>query len=342
MESLIELQKKLCPELIQTMQDRYMILRSIDLFQPIGRRALADQTNSTERAIRSEVRFLQDQGLIHVSPKGMRPTKEGHLVLEQLAPFMGELTRLNVLEERLQDILQLEECIIVPGNSDQENWVKQYMGQACVSFLKNHLDNVKTIGVTGGATMAAVADMMTPLDNGEQMMFVPARGGLGEHVENQANSIAAQMAKKANGAYRLLYVPDPLSETTYQSMMKEPGIQEVMQLIKQADMIIHGIGDALTMARRRKESEDVIESLKIMQAASEAFGYYFDDSGQIVHKVRTAGIQLEDLQSIDSVIAVAGGSSKARAIHSYFKTNRTKVLITDEAAAQHILRDHSL
>nr|WP_156647123.1 sugar-binding domain-containing protein [Lentibacillus sp. JNUCC-1] len=320
------------------MQERYMILRSIDLFQPIGRRALAENVNSTERTIRGEVQFLQNQGLIYVTSKGMHTTQEGKAVLEKLTPHIGEMTRLRVMEKRLKDILNLEECMIVPGNSDEENWVKQYMGQACVSYLRAHLDNVSTIGVTGGGTMAAVAGMMPTLKTPNRILFVPARGGLGEHVENQANSIAAQMAKQANGDYRLLYVPDPLSDSTYKSMMTEPGILEVMQLIKSADMIIHGIGDALTMARRRKTSEDVINVLRKKEAVSEAFGYYFNDDGEIVHKVTTAGIQLEDLQDISSVVAVAGGSSKARAIHSYFKTGSTKVLITDEAAAQHILR----
>lgn len=45
--------------------------------------------------------------------------------------------------------------------------------------------------------MAEVADHMTTiLSNKRHLVFVPARGGLGEAVSIQANSVSAQMAKK--------------------------------------------------------------------------------------------------------------------------------------------------
>ncbi|BBP92373.1 hypothetical protein BsIDN1_59910 [Bacillus safensis] len=44
--------------------------------------------------------------------------------------------------------------------------------------------------------MEAVAEMMTPDAKNRDMMFVPARGGLGENVKNQANTICAHMAEK--------------------------------------------------------------------------------------------------------------------------------------------------
>ncbi len=55
-------------------------------------------------------------------------------------------------------------------------------------------------------------------------------------------------------------------------------------------------------------------------AVGEAFGYYFNEEGEVVHKVPTIGLQLEDLSHIEHVIAVAGGSSKAKAIRAYMKS----------------------
>ncbi|HLR09425.1 MAG TPA: sugar-binding domain-containing protein [Bacillota bacterium] len=338
MKTLIELQKKLYPDLLKIMQQRYSVLYSIDLFQPIGRRGLAENTNLTERIVRSEVDFLQEQGFIQVTAKGMYMTKEGKLLVDQLASFMSEITGLSGLERQLTSALPIEDCIVVPGDSDVHDWVKQEMGKACVSHLKTTLGPGQTIGVTGGTTMAAVAAMMVPLEMTEPPLFVPARGGLGEKAENQANTIVAEMARKAKGDYRLLYVPDPLSEASYQSMINEPSVKDILQLIKHSDVILHGIGDALTMAKRRKTTPEIIEKLRTNKAISEAFGYYFDADGNIVHKVRTIGIQLEDLASINHVITVAGGQSKAQAITSYFQDSKSDMLITDEAAAKAILR----
>ncbi|WP_343753776.1 sugar-binding transcriptional regulator, partial [Lentibacillus halophilus] len=169
-------------------------------------------------------------------------------------------------------------------------------------------------------------------------LFVPARGGIGEKEEHQANTIAAKMARQAHGNYRLLYVPDPLSETSYRTMIEEPAVQDVLHLMYEADVVLHGIGDALTMAERRKTPEDILQKLRDGHAVSEAFGYYFNAFGEIVHHVRTIGIHLDDLsENSKRVITVAGGESKAQAIESYFKQGKSDLLITDEAAAEAIL-----
>ncbi|WP_188454087.1 sugar-binding transcriptional regulator [Virgibacillus oceani] len=342
MRTLIDLQKKLFPDLLEVMQQRYTILNSVQFFQPIGRRSLAEHSSLTERHVRAEVDFLHEQGLINVTSKGMLITEEGKVVVEQLSNFMKDVMGLSVLEKQLTDKLQIGQVIVVPGNSDHHDWVKQEMGKACVSFLKSRIPANYTIAVTGGTTMAAVAKTMTPLDESKQYLFVPARGGIGEQVENQANTIVAEMAKKAKGDYRMLYVPDPLSEISYQTMINEPSINEILQLIRGANVVLHGIGDAKTMAMRRKTPEQVIRKLDENNAVSEAFGYYFNKEGDVVYKVRTIGIQLEDLKTVDCVITVAGGISKAQAIASYFEQGKSDLLITDEAAAEQILRDTSL
>jgi central glycolytic genes regulator len=342
MQNLINMQKKLLPDLLDVMEERYSVLHAVSLLQPIGRRALAENTNLTERHVRAEIEFLQEQGLINVTSKGMYATKEGAELLEQLNGFFGEITGLSVLEKQIQERLNVEQVIVVSGNSDQSEWVKQEMGKACVSYLSKIKSNIKTIAVTGGSTMAAASEVIKPLQGQSNPVFVPARGGIGERAENQANTIAVEMAKKAQGDYRLLYVPDPLSESAYQSMIKEASINETLSLIKNATVVLHGIGDALKMAKRRKTPETIIDRLKKQGAVSEAFGYYFDDKGHIVHKVRTIGMQLEDLRNVEYVISIAGGTSKANAISSYLKQGKSNLLITDEAAAERILKNYPL
>src|SRR5690625_3873472 len=131
MRTLIELQKKLFPNILKTIHRRYAVLHSIKLLQPIGGRGLAENMKLIERTVRSEVSFLQEQGFIEVTSKGMFITEEGYLVTEQLANFMRELTGLNVLERQMKEKLQIDEVIIVPGNSDDVSWVKKEMGKAC-------------------------------------------------------------------------------------------------------------------------------------------------------------------------------------------------------------------
>src|SRR5699024_10023217 len=98
------------------------------------------------------------------------------------------------------------------------------------------------------------------------------------------------MAKMENGDYHLLHVPDPLSETLYQTILEEPSIKETLPYIKNAGMVLHGIGDALSMAARRKTSEEVIQKLKREEVVIEGFDYYSNEREDIAHKVRTVGI----------------------------------------------------
>ena len=143
--------------------------------------------------------------------------------------------------------------------------------------------------------MAAVAERLTPELSKKELLFVPARGGIGEDVQNQANTICSIMSKNTHSKHRVFYVPDQVSTEIYESLIKEPEIHEVLNLIKSASMVLHGIGDAITMAERRKTNPEIIKRLEISEAVGEAFGYYFNEKGEIVHKVLTIGLQLEDL-----------------------------------------------
>ncbi|WP_080873372.1 sugar-binding transcriptional regulator [Oceanobacillus timonensis] len=338
MESIMALQRKIVPELVSLMQERYTLLQHVHVHQPIGRRALAESANLTERHVRGEIDFLHGQGLVEVTSKGMFITNEGKVVLDQLAALIGDLSRLENLEDQLKSTLSIDNVIVVPGDSDHNPQMKAEMGKACVTYLQSMLQNDNTVAVTGGSTIAAVAEAMKPLPEGTDILFVPARGGIGEKVENQASRIVSEMARRSNSQYRMLYVPDPISDSTYELIMQEPHVIDALTVIKNADIVIHGVGDALRMAERRRSPQEVIDLLKSEQAVSEAFGYYFDVDGRIVYKVKTVGLQLEDIDASKQVITVAGGTSKGHAITSYFKQGKSNMLITDQGAAEKILR----
>ena len=55
------------------------------------------------------------------------------------------------------------------------------------------------------------------------------------------------------------------------------------------------------MAELRNTPEN--EQLRLLQdrqAKGEAFGFYFDEQGEIVHRIRTVGIQMEQLKTFRS------------------------------------------
>ncbi|MBT2685325.1 sugar-binding transcriptional regulator [Bacillus sp. ISL-37] len=337
--SLIDIQKRILPDLLQVMQKRYLILQYINVMQPVGRRNLSVSLNLTERVLRSEVEFLKDHNLISMSGQGMTLTKEGKDILESLDSVMRDIMGIDRLERQLQERMGIRKVIVVPGDSDQSPWVKSELGRATAHSMKNLLQSKNIIAVTGGSTMATVAEMLTPDFGEKDLLFVPARGGIGEDVKNQANTICAIMADNTNSRNRVFYVPDQVSSEVYKTFIKEPLIYEVWNLVKSASMVLHGIGDAITMAERRNTSPEDLHKILNGRAVGEAFGYYFNEAGEIVHKVLTIGLQMDDLKNVGDVIAVAGGASKEKAIRAYMKqAPSSTILITDEGAAKTLLQ----
>ncbi|UIZ19962.1 sugar-binding transcriptional regulator [Staphylococcus aureus] len=336
MKDLLQAQQKLIPDLIDKMYKRFSILTTISKNQPVGRRSLSEHMDMTERVLRSETDMLKKQALIKVKPTGMEITAEGEQLISQLKGYFDIYADDNRLSEGIKNKFQIKEVHVVPGDADNSQSVKTELGRQAGQLLEGILQEDAIVAVTGGSTMACVSEAIHLLPY--NVFFVPARGGLGENVVFQANTIAASMAQQAGGYYTTMYVPDNVSETTYNTLLLEPSVINTLDKIKQANVILHGIGDALKMAHRRQSPEKVIEQLQHHQAVGEAFGYYFDTQGQIVHKVKTIGLQLEDLESKDFIFAVAGGKSKGEAIKAYLTiAPKNTVLITDEAAAKIIL-----
>ena len=339
MEKLLVAQQKMLPEMTSLLQKRYRILLTIQMSSGIGRRALGDIVHLTERETRRESDILRAQGLINVLTGGMEITEQGKNVLETLKQLVHDWSGLSNMEKQLESTFGLNRVIIVPGDSENENNAKSFLGSEAAKQLDSLSSEKDIIAVTGGSTIASITNHLTVHLKPKNLVFIAARGGIGNNAEFQANNIASSFATQANGTSRTLHLPDHLSEAGYKAMIKEPIIKEMMDLYDETNIVIHGIGDAKEMARRRNSSEDEFKIIIESNAVGEAFGYYFNEQGEAVHRIRTVGIQLKQLGHVKHLIAVAGGTSKASAILSYLKqAPEQSVLITDEGAAKNIIQ----
>ncbi|MED7680270.1 sugar-binding domain-containing protein [Enterococcus faecalis] len=333
------------PDMLDVLQERFQILRNIYWMQPIGRRSLSETMGITERVLRTETDVLKQLNLIEPSKSGMTLTERGLEVYQGLELVMNQLLGMHQIEKEMTQYFGIQRCIVVAGDSDIQKKVLSDFGDVLTNTLNLLLPNGEnTIAVMGGTTMAMVAENMGSLETEKRHnLFVPARGGIGEAVSVQANSISAVMSNKTGGNYRALYVPEQLSRETYNSLLQEPSIQEVLTLISHANCVVHSIGRALHMAARRKMSDDEMVMLKQKNAVAESFGYFFDEEGKVVYKIPRIGLQLKNLQEIPYVVAIAGGKTKAKAIRAYMKNAPKQTwLITDEAAANEILKGVTL
>lgn len=336
--NFINVLHQIAPEVISVIEQRYAILRAVYYKAPIGRRALALKLDKPERTIRNELDFLYDSGFLAKSPAGMQLNPAGERMFLELSDYIREIRGLSELEQELACRLKLNAVIIVPGDSDQDAVVKKDLAKAAARYLRCSLEDGDVLAVTGGTTLAQVAGCFAADGTKRNVVVVPARGGLGEDVELQANTIAAKLAQGLGGYYRLLHAPDNVEPHLIDTILKEPSIREVVSLGRRADVLLHGIGTAEEMAKRRGLAEEDVMQLIINGAVGEAFGYYFNEHGKVVYSTASVGIRMEDLAKIPLVVGVGGGRSKAWAMLSVVRLGYCDVCITDEGAARKVIQ----
>ncbi|MCR6513966.1 sugar-binding transcriptional regulator [Clostridium sp. LY3-2] len=338
MQEIINLQKKIVPEVVDLLEKRYNILRAIYFNQPIGRRVLASELHLSERIVRTEITFLKGQGLIDINTPGMTVTKEGEELVYKLNAFVHELKGLSDVESEVCNLLKVKKVIIVPGDVDKNPAILSDLGKAASNYLKKMVKDNDTIAITGGTAVKETVESLSKVNNVSRVLVVPARGGMGRTVEVQANTLAALLASKLNGTYKMLHIPENISPELLKSLKEEREVKEVLESVENADIFLYGIGNAIEMAEKRGLSEKSIEKLKSLEAVGEACGCYFNKASKVVAKTTAIGINIFEARGISTHIAVAGGKNKLESIIVTQKGNTNGVLVTDEACAREIVK----
>ena len=212
MKNLLKIQQKLIPEVIEIMTKRYLVLREISLSGPIGRRALANNLQNSERIIRTETELLKQQGLIDVASKGMTITQEGQQLLKDLKDAMRDVIGINQLQEEIRQYLGIKKVILIPGSYDNNHSLIKDIGSQAAKYFLDIIKDNDIVSIAGGSTMLEFARSIKSDKKYNSITVVPARGSMGLDVETQSNNVVAEVSKNIHSNYKLLNVPDQLCE----------------------------------------------------------------------------------------------------------------------------------
>lgn len=332
----------IAPELMETVDRRYRALRAIHRPGKMGRRKLAEYLGWGEATTRHELKILTDLGLVVAEKEGIRLTAPGLQVFEQLgnrsAGFIGNAD----LAAELCEMFGLEAAFVVPGNADKDQLTRIALAQNCGARLLERVAGASVIAVSGGRTMAQVARLMPESTTFKDATVVPASGGLGDQILVEANSVAALVAEKLHCHNRLLHLPSDLPSAVAEAVLEQvPSARETLESVKNADIVVHGIGQPDYLTTQRALGADDAAALKTASAVGEVLGNFVDLEGHVVHRQSTFALSLDDLRRAPVVVGVAGGTSKGNSIRSVLKTGTVKLLVTDVAAAKAALRPYS-
>lgn len=327
----------LLPEMMAEAQERYEILRQIHDNGPVGRHLLSMQTKLSENTVRKHIEKMEESGLLFSRPSGISLTTKGESLIEPLAPYFQKSPSLSDMEKKLRQILSMEKVIVVRGDSDGSEAVKNEISQEAALVLLRLLRDGFVTAVGGGPIIAGMAEALPSLHM--KVDVVPARGGFGNRVEYLPNFVAARIAEKLGGEYHIIHIPDGLSPELFLQVKKElPRFGEIEGLLARTDILVIGVDEPSDRSKWLEIPEDVRERLVREKAAGEALGLYADIHGKILYRLYNAGISLEDISSIPHVLIAAGGSHKGPAILAMARAGIRGTLITDEGAGKAIIQ----
>jgi len=334
---MLEIQSKIVPETVELFMRRYEILKIVSILQPIGRRALSSKLGITERAMRTEIDKMKEIQLIRIQSSGVELTDVGNNMLLEVQKTFYYIKNLSEIELKLKEKLNLRRVLVVAGDAETDIFTFHDLGKKAAEIIIDLIKNDTVLGITGGTTMACVVNQMKRKKGIKNLLVLPARGALNEELEIQANTIAANLAEKLNSEYKLLHIPDNLDYEELNVLKNNIIISDVLEDIKKINLLVFGLGNAKKMAERRNADSSVFKKIEEENLIAEAFGYYFDQDGNMKMQTNSVGISLENFKEIKDSVGVAAGKSKAEAIYALAKFNSNFILITDEGAAKRIL-----
>jgi len=313
---------------------RALIMERIHAAEPIGRRSLAEALELPEREVRKAADALKAEGLITLTASGMQLTPAGHALMPEVLAMCQLFSGLHQVEDQLREQLKLPQVLVVAGDADNEPHVLRSIGQAVAGVVGRVVKDGMILAVSGGTTMVAVAHAMSPTAQG--ITVVPARGGFGSLAETQADAVASEMARHMNAQCRLMHLPEGMDQETLSKAAKLPGVADTLRMMRNADVIIFGVGRADETAEKRGLDTAQLRMLERSQAVGEVLGDFISLDGQVVYRSGTLSKDLMADKPDATRIMAAGGRRKARAILAAVRSHPPHVLVIDEGSARAI------
>jgi DNA-binding transcriptional regulator LsrR (DeoR family) len=158
--------------------------------------------------------------------------------------------------------------------------------------------------------------------------------------------LARAFARQFGGEYFTLPAPWLVEDKAIRdALLQDRRMREVLDLARQADVALVGIGTVepalSSMLRAGYLDEAQLRQMQASGVVGDVCGLQFDRQGELREMPLAGyafGVDDAALRSIRLVIGVAGGAAKAPAILGALRARLISALVTDDAAADAVLR----
>ncbi len=255
----------------------------------------------------------------------------------------GDVSQCVEMENTLSTAFGLDYCEVVP-DLEESGLPLRALGTAGARYLKRELENTKTtsIGIGHGRTLAACVNYL-PKTPALDKTIVSLLGGFSKTFSANPHDVIYSLAKKTNASAYIMPAPFYVNSMHSKKVVLEQfGMTEVLELARNTALKVVGIGtvdiNASLVSSDMVENSEM-EAVRNVGGEGELLGHFYDEHGVLVEtdlSDRTIGLDSSDLTD-NNILAVAGGSSKIRAISAILKSGLLSGLITDECSARALI-----
>lgn len=250
------------------------------------------------------------------------------------------------LEEQVRDTFSLQGVRVLERRGVDDEEVLRLLGRLGAAVLTTIIKDGMILGLSWGTAVHRVIEALRPRRL-PRVKVVQLIGGIGSPYRSIDGPEQCRRAAETFGAQHY-YLNAPIkveNPDVAAALLKDHSIQEVLELARQADIALMGIGSTNPEVSTQYHSgymtfED-LRRLEKVGAVGSMCSSFFNLEGEAVKAAWldscTIGVDWEDLNRIGTVVAIAGGRRKAPAILGAVRTGHVDMLITDDAAAEEML-----
>lgn len=248
---------------------------------------------------------------------------------------------------RLKEKFGLREALVPPmlePDVESQAAVNSRLGRGGAQYLQSHLKAGEVLGMGWGDTVQQTLEHLHP-DALGRVRTVSLTGGVGAYL----SALRRVRFDRDHGLLDVV-LPTPIlasSEALAKALRAEAQVQQVIDMSRQADHAIVGIGALTggpTLTKLGYATEEELAENAAAGAVGDVLGLFYDADGVPldlpIHR-RRIGIDLHDLRKIPNVVGVAGGLVKLAAIRGALRGGYLDVLVTTEEVGRALLAEES-
>ncbi|CDZ51803.1 sugar-binding transcriptional regulator [Neorhizobium galegae] len=251
------------------------------------------------------------------------------------------------IETSLREKFNLPEAVVVECTEDRDGAIMARIGEAAAHLLEVTLAPGEIIGVSSWSqTIFKMVENIHPQKSAQAKYVVQTLGGMGDpSVQTHATQLTTRLARLTGAEPKLLPVQGVTTSREAKLLMQsDPFVRETLDLFSSITLAIVGIG-AVEPSELLARSGNIFSTRELADLAEAgAVGdislRFFNKDGKAVKTPldeRVIGLPLEDLDRVDRVIALAGGSKKTAAIAGALRVGVIDMLVTDKFTAERLI-----